>query len=101
MPVTSILYQSLEEEVSKAKVAMKYGTDTLMDLSDGGDLNLIQEKLLNAAPSVTFGSVPIYQAYGHGVAKCKNSLNITEDDFLNAFEKHAKTVLTTQQSIPG
>ncbi len=87
---TSTLYQNLEEEVSKAKVAMKYGADTLMDLSDGGDLDLIREKLLDAAPSVTFGSVPIYQAYGHGVVKYKNPLNITEDDFLNAFEKHAK-----------
>ncbi len=87
---TSTLYQNLDEEISKAKVAMKYGADTMMDLSDGGDLDLIREKLLDAAPSVTFGSVPIYQAYGHGVAKYKNPLNITEDDFLNAFEKHAK-----------
>jgi phosphomethylpyrimidine synthase len=87
---TSTLYQNLDEEISKAKVAMKYGADTMMDLSDGGDLNLIREKLLDAASSVTFGSVPIYQAYGHGVVKYKNPLNITEDDFLNAFEKHAK-----------
>lgn len=61
-----------------------------MDLSDGGDLNLIREKLLDAASTITFGSVPIYQAYGYGVEKYKNPLNITEDDFLNAFEKHAK-----------
>ncbi len=87
---TSTLYQSLEEEVSKAKVAVKHGADTMMDLSDGGDLNMIREKLMDAASSVTFGSVPIYQAYGYGVEKYKNPLNITEDDFLNAFEKHAK-----------
>jgi len=31
----------------------------------------------------------VYQAYAAGVAK-KNPLDITEDDFLNAFEKHAK-----------
>ena len=87
---TSTLYQNIEEEISKAKVAMKYGADTMMDLSDGGDLNLIREKLLDAASSITFGSVPIYQAYGYGVEKYKNPLNITEDDFLNAFERHAK-----------
>lgn len=86
---TSTLYQNLEEEISKAKVAVKYGGDTIMDLSDGGDLNLIREKLLEAAP-ITFGTVPIYQAYVYGVEKYKNPLNITEDDFLNAFEKHAK-----------
>jgi phosphomethylpyrimidine synthase len=87
---TSTLYQNIEEEISKAKVAMKHGADTMMDLSDGGDLDSIREKLLEAASTVTFGSVPIYQAYGYGVEKYKNPLNITEDDFLNAFEKHAK-----------
>jgi phosphomethylpyrimidine synthase len=86
---TSTLYQNLDEEISKAKVAVKYGGDTIMDLSDGGDLDLIREKLLEAAP-ITFGTVPIYQAYAYGVEKYKNPLNITDDDFLNAFEKHAK-----------
>lgn len=87
---TSTLHQNVEDEISKAKVAVKYGADTIMDLSDGGDLNLIREKLLDAASTITFGSVPIYQAYGYGVEKYKNPLNISEDDFLNAFEKHAK-----------
>ena len=43
---TSTLYQNIDEEISKAKVAKKYGADTIMDLSDGGDLNLVREKLL-------------------------------------------------------
>lgn len=59
-----------------------------MDLSDGGNLDLIREKSLESAP-ITFGTVPVYQAYAAGIAK-KNPLDITEDDFLNAFEKHAK-----------
>ena len=86
---TSTLYQNLEEEISKARVAVKYGADTIMDLSDGGDLNLIREKLLETAP-ITFGTVPVYQAYAHGVEKYKDPLNITSDDFLNAFEKNIK-----------
>ncbi|HEX6670800.1 MAG TPA: phosphomethylpyrimidine synthase ThiC [Nitrososphaeraceae archaeon] len=86
---TSTLYQNLDEEIAKAKVAVKYGGDTIMDLSDGGNLDLIREKLLEAAP-ITFGTVPIYQAYAYGVEKYKNPLNINEDDFLNAFEKHVK-----------
>jgi phosphomethylpyrimidine synthase len=86
---TSTLHQDLAEEVSKAKVAVKHGADTIMDLSDGGDLNLIRKTLLEAAP-ITFGTVPVYQAYWHGVEKYKNPLNITEDDFLDAFEKNAK-----------
>lgn len=87
---TSTLYQNIDEEISKAKIAIKHGADTIMDLSDGGNLDLIRDKLLEAADSLTFGSVPIYQAYGYGVDKYKNPLNITEDDFLNAFEKHAQ-----------
>jgi phosphomethylpyrimidine synthase len=86
---TSTLYQNLEEEISKAKVAVKYGADTIMDLSDGGDINMIREKLLEAAP-ITFGTVPIYQAYVHGVEKFKDPLSITSDDFLNAFEENVK-----------
>jgi phosphomethylpyrimidine synthase len=86
---TSTLHQDLSEEVSKAKVAVKHGADTMMDLSDGGDLNMIRQTLLEAAP-ITFGTVPVYQAYWHGVEKYKNPLAITEDDFLNAFEKNAR-----------
>jgi phosphomethylpyrimidine synthase len=86
---TSTLYQNLEEEISKARVAVKHGADTIMDLSDGGDLNHIREELLEAAP-ITFGTVPVYQAYAHGVEKFKDPLNITSDDFLNAFEKNIK-----------
>jgi phosphomethylpyrimidine synthase len=86
---TSTLHQDLAEEVAKAKVAVKYGADTMMDLSDGGDLNLIRQTLLGAAP-ITFGTVPVYQAYWHGVEKYKNPLAITGDDFLDAFEKNAR-----------
>jgi phosphomethylpyrimidine synthase len=86
---TSTLYQNLDEEISKAKVAVKYGADTIMDLSDGGDISAIRQNLLEAAP-ITFGTVPIYQAYAHGVEKSKNPLDITADDFLDAFEQNAK-----------
>jgi phosphomethylpyrimidine synthase len=86
---TSTLHQDLDEEISKAKVAVKYGADTIMDLSDGGNIDHIRQTLLEAAP-ITFGTVPVYQAYWHGVEKYKNPLNITEDDFLNAFEANAK-----------
>jgi phosphomethylpyrimidine synthase len=86
---TSTLHQDLDEEISKAKVAVKYGADTIMDLSDGGDIRHIRRMLLEAAP-ITFGTVPVYQAYAYGVQKYKNPLNITSDDFLDAFEENAK-----------
>ncbi len=35
---TSTLNVNLEEEIEKAKIAVKYHADTIMDLSDGGDV---------------------------------------------------------------
>jgi Thiamine biosynthesis protein ThiC len=35
---TSTLNVNIEEEIEKAKVAVKYHADTIMDLSDGGDV---------------------------------------------------------------
>ena len=86
---TSTLNVNLEEEIEKAKVAVKYHADTIMDLSDGGDVGIVRRKLLEAAP-ITFGTVPIYEAYNFGVEKHKNPLDITEDDFLKAFENNIK-----------
>ena len=85
----STLSNSLEEEIKKAKVAVKHHADTIMDLSDGGDVGLMRRALLEAAP-ITFGTVPVYDAYNYGVEKYKNPLSITEDDFLNAFERNIK-----------
>jgi phosphomethylpyrimidine synthase len=36
-------------EISKAKVAVKYGGDTIMDLSDGGDISAIRQVMSNDA----------------------------------------------------
>ena len=86
---TSTLNVNLEEEIEKAKIAVKYHADTIMDLSDGGDVKKIRRALLEEAP-ITFGTVPIYEAYNYGVEVHKNPLNLTEDDFLKAFENNAK-----------
>jgi phosphomethylpyrimidine synthase len=85
----STLSNNLEDEVKKAKIAVKHHADTIMDLSDGGDVGLFRRTLLEAAP-ITFGTVPIYEAYNYGVEKYKDPLHITEDDFLNAFERNIK-----------
>lgn len=86
---TSTLSVDLDAEIQKAEVAVKYHADTIMDLSDGGDVGNIRRTLLEAAP-ITFGTVPIYEAYNRGVEAHKNPLDITEDDFLRAFENNAR-----------
>lgn len=78
---------SLQEEVDKLKLAVKYGADTVMDLSTGGgDLDAIRSAIIAASP-VPIGTVPIYQALEsvHG-----NLEKLTPDDFLHVIEKHAQ-----------
>ncbi len=86
---TSTLSVDMQGEIEKARVAVKYHADTIMDLSDGGNVRAIRRALLAEAP-ITFGTVPIYEAYNYGIEVHKNPLNLTEDDYLNAFESNAK-----------
>ena len=77
----------LNEELEKLRMAVKYGADTVMDLSTGGgDLDKIRTAIINESV-VPIGTVPIYQALEsvHG-----NFDNFTEDDFLHIIEKHAQ-----------
>jgi phosphomethylpyrimidine synthase len=86
---TSPDHVDMDEEIQKAKVALKYGSDAVMDLSIGGDLDEIRRNLLKVVDK-PFGTVPIYQA-GIEAAKKKGAVvDMTEDDMFNSFEKHAK-----------
>src|SRR3989338_4765160 len=51
---------SIEEELEKIRLCMKYGADTAMDLSTGGDLNNIREAIIKEA-TIPIGTVPTYQ----------------------------------------
>jgi phosphomethylpyrimidine synthase len=52
----------MQEEVAKLHLAVKYGADTVMDLSTGGgNLDEIRTTIINAS-TVPIGTVPIYQA---------------------------------------
>lgn len=86
---TSTLNADVDAEVRKAHTALKYHADTIMDLSDGGDVAAIRKRLLDEAP-ITFGTVPIYEAYNRGVVKHHDPIAISEDDFINAFENNVK-----------
>jgi phosphomethylpyrimidine synthase len=86
---TSTLKVDLKEEVEKAKVAVRYGADTIMDLSDAGNLVDIRRTLLDVA-RIPFGYVPVYQAYANAVSKYKNPLEMSSDDFIKAFEYAVK-----------
>ena len=80
-PVTS----SIEEEVAKLELAVKYGADTVMDLSTGRDIDLVREAIL-ARSTVPIGTVPIYQA----VIKGKAPEDLTAEDLLENIEHQAR-----------
>jgi len=54
---------NIDEEVEKLRYAVKYGADTLMDLSTGGDIPEIRKAIIAASP-IPIGTVPIYEALG-------------------------------------
>ncbi len=52
---------NIDEELEKLQYSVKYGADTVMDLSTGGDIRRIREAIIRASP-VPIGTVPIYEA---------------------------------------
>ncbi len=57
----SAITSSIEEEVEKMVWAIRWGADTVMDLSTGRDIHTTREWILRNSP-VPIGTVPIYQA---------------------------------------
>jgi phosphomethylpyrimidine synthase len=72
---------STEAEVEKALAAVAAGADAVMDLSTGGELDLVRSRILETA-AVPVGTVPLYNA---AVKK-----DLTSQGFFNALEKHAR-----------
>jgi phosphomethylpyrimidine synthase len=57
----SALGSSIAEEVEKMVWAIRWGADTVMDLSTGADIHETRERIIRNCP-VPMGTVPIYQA---------------------------------------
>ena len=72
-------------ELEKLKIAIKYGADTVMDLSTGPNLNEIRAGLIEASP-IPLGTVPIYQA----VNDVEDVKDLTVEDFLSVIETQAE-----------
>ena len=52
---------NIAEEVEKLRYSVKYGADTVMDLSTGGDIPAIRSAIIQNSP-IPVGTVPIYEA---------------------------------------
>ncbi|MCH7775214.1 MAG: phosphomethylpyrimidine synthase ThiC [Gemmatimonadetes bacterium] len=81
----SAVTSDIEEELEKLRLAVRYGADTVMDLSTGTDLDATREAII-AEAEVPIGTVPIYQA----VLNVDQVTDLTAQDMLDVIEKHAR-----------
>jgi phosphomethylpyrimidine synthase len=56
----SAVTSNVQEELDKLHMAVHFGSDTVMDLSTGKDIDRIRAAIIEASP-VPIGTVPIYQ----------------------------------------
>src|ERR671932_32903 len=81
----SAVTSSLDEEVGKLQLAVKYDADTVMDLSTGKEIDEIREAII-AASTVPVGTVPIYQM----IVEQGDVVDLTAQDFLDMIEHQAR-----------
>ncbi|MEI8358510.1 MAG: phosphomethylpyrimidine synthase ThiC, partial [Deltaproteobacteria bacterium] len=72
------------EEVEKLRWAQRFGADTLMDLSTGGDLDACRQAIIDHA-TIPIGTVPIY-----GMIRGRAIEDLTHDVILQEIEKQAR-----------
>jgi len=86
---TSMDFPQEENELKKTEIALKYETDTLMDLSTGGDITKIRRMILEKA-RIPLGTVPVYQVAIEAIDKQRSIVDMTEDDLFSVIEAQAK-----------
>ena len=81
----SAVTSNIEEELEKLHIAVHYGSDTVMDLSTGGDIPKIRDTNLRKSP-VPLGTVPIYEA----VTRVTRVRDLTPSLMLEVIEEQAE-----------
>jgi len=76
-------------EVNKAEIAEKYGADTLMDLSVGGDIPGIRRAVMDAI-SLPVGTVPLYEAFALAIEKYGAAVNMPAELLFEVTEKQCQ-----------
>jgi len=82
----SKVLSSIEDEVEKLQWAVRWGADTVMDLSTGDNIHETREWILRNSP-VPIGTVPLYQAL-EKVGGIVEDLNI--DVYMETLEEQAQ-----------
>ncbi|MCQ2526452.1 MAG: phosphomethylpyrimidine synthase ThiC [Lachnospiraceae bacterium] len=73
-------------EMEKVDLAIKFGAEAIMDLSNYGKTNTFRTQLIEKSPAM-IGTVPMYDAIGYLE---KDLLEITAQDFLKVVRAHAE-----------
>lgn len=81
----SAVTSKIDEELDKLHTAVHLGSDTVMDLSTGGDIDAIRQAIIDASP-VPIGTVPIYQV----IQDVKDVADITPRMMLDMVEHQAR-----------
>jgi phosphomethylpyrimidine synthase len=81
----SAVTSDIDGELGKLRVALKYGADTVMDLSTGGDIDRIRAAIIQNA-SVPIGTVPVYQV----LKERKNVSDVRAEDLIDMLEHQAQ-----------
>src|SRR5688572_8098505 len=76
---------TVDDELEKLHTAVHLGSDTVMDLSTGGNIDGIREAIIDASP-VPIGTVPIYQV----IQNVKDIGDLTPRMLLDMVEHQAK-----------
>jgi phosphomethylpyrimidine synthase len=76
---------TVDDELEKLHTAVHLGSDTVMDLSTGGEIDAIRQALIDASP-VPIGTVPIYQI----IQNVKEPADITPRMMLDMVEHQAQ-----------
>lgn len=76
----------VDDELEKARVALKMKAEAIMDLSCFGKTEEFRTKLVEMSPAM-IGTVPMYDAVGFYDKELKD---ITEEELLGVIEKHAQ-----------
>jgi phosphomethylpyrimidine synthase len=81
----SAVTSDVEGELEKLRYSVKYGADTVMDLSTGGDIPNIRKHIIANSP-VPIGTVPIYEALG----RVRHVADLTPQLMLEVIEEQAE-----------
>jgi phosphomethylpyrimidine synthase len=81
----SSVTSDIPQELEKLRASVKYGADTVMDLSTGGDIHAIREAILRAS-TVPVGTVPIYEA----LSRVSRVRDLTPEIMLDVIEEQAE-----------